>query len=123
MLNQRIAVVSTSRETLDGVQEYLRRVGARPSAVPLLEDAAMAARQSDALLLFADDFPTAATLRTLDGLSIRLLVVVTQEVESFRTQGARLARGRMVVLRRPAWGWMLVEALRGSGRKDPANHV
>ena len=123
MLNQRIAVVSTSRETLDGVQEYLRRAGARPSAVPVLEDAALAARQSDALLLFADDFPTAASLRTLDGLSIGLLVVVTQEVESFRAQSARWARGRVVVLRRPAWGWMLIEALRSNGSKDPENYV
>lgn len=123
MLHQRIAVVSSSRETLDGVEEYLRRAGARPSAVSVLEDAAGAAREADALVLFADDFPTPDTLRAIDHLAVERLVVVTQEVESFRARCDRLSPGRLVVLRRPAWGWMLLEALRSSTREDSSGHV
>ncbi len=56
-----IAVVSTSRETLDGVGEYLRRAGARTMPVAQFTDTS-AMPDVDAVILFADDFPRAAAL-------------------------------------------------------------
>lgn len=123
MLDRRITVVSNNRETLDGVQHYLRRAGARTRTVSRLELADAASAGEDAVLLFADDYPRDAALRAFARLRAAqpatLLVVVTEAVEAFAPP-ARADRGGgpVVVLRRPAWGWMLVDAIRGGKRGD-----
>jgi hypothetical protein len=111
-LDQRIVVLSNSRETLDSVQEYLCRAGARPSGISLLDDAATAAREADALFFFADDFPRADALRAVSSLSVERLIVITQDVELFEAERRHRNRCELIVLRRPAWGWMLLDALR-----------
>jgi hypothetical protein len=117
-LDQRIVVLSSNRETLDAVQEYFRRMGARPSGVSLLDDALPAAREADALFFFADDFPPADALRTVSSLAVERLVVITQEVELYEAeQRQHRSQRELIVLRRPAWGWMLLDALRA---KDQA---
>jgi len=117
-LEQRIVVLSSNRETLAGVQDYLRRVGARPSGVSVLDEAVPAARDADVLFFFADDFPAADALRTVCALSIERLIVITEDVELYEPERKRreLTSHELVLLRRPAWGWMLLDALR---HKDP----
>jgi hypothetical protein len=47
------------------------------------------------------------------GLSVKLVVVVTSEVALFRAAIARASLGsKVVVVQRPAWGWMLLDAVR-----------
>lgn len=112
-LDQRIVVLSSNRETLDSVQEYLCRAGARPSGVSLLDDAALAARDADALFFFADDFPRADALRAVSTFPVERLIVITQDVELFEAERRHHRTPRaLIVLRRPAWGWMLLDALR-----------
>jgi DNA-binding response OmpR family regulator len=125
MLDRSIIVVSNNPETLDGVQQYLQRAGARTYNASRLEDADAGAPSADAVLLFADDYPRAAALEAFTRFRAArpatLLVVVTEDVAAFampaRTESAA---SRVVVLRRPAWGWMLVDAIRGvaEGRFD-----
>jgi DNA-binding NarL/FixJ family response regulator len=118
MLDRTITVLSNNLETLDGVQQYLQRAGARARSASRLEDAATCAADADAVVLFADDYPRASSLRAFAQLRAErpsaLLVVVTEDVDAF-TSLARAERGvgGVVVLRRPAWGWMLVDAIRG----------
>jgi len=113
-----VLIVSESPETLDGVQDYLSRFGARVSAVTRTEEALRAVTSSDALLLFADDYPSAAVCAVLTAAARQLCVVVTEDVEAMRSRvsGAE----KQVFLRRPVWGWMLLDALRA----EPSdNHV
>jgi hypothetical protein len=116
MLDRTIAIVSNNPETLDGVQQYLRRVGARALAASRLEDVDAVNADADAVLLFADDYPRAVALRAFARLRASrpatLLVVVTEDVAAYAAR-AEGSASRVVVLRRPAWGWMLVDALRG----------
>ncbi len=116
MLDRKIVLVSNNRETLDGVRAYLQRAGANLSGTARLDDASAAATGADAVVLFADDYPrqaaldTATTLRQL--LPRTLLVVVTDDVHAFTPASFARDGCSVVVLRRPAWGWMLVEAVR-----------
>src|SRR5258706_312135 len=123
MLDRKVTIVSNNRETIDGVREYLHRAGARAAGAVLLEDAPAAAAGSDAVVFFADDYPRDRALATFANLratqpTIRL-VVVTEATEAF---AAVLLPGApshgVVVLRRPAWGWMLLDAVRGGGVDD-----
>ncbi|MEI8258941.1 MAG: hypothetical protein WCJ30_25000 [Deltaproteobacteria bacterium] len=116
MLDHRITLVSSSRETVDGVREYLGRAGARLTSTGRLVDAPATSAGADAIVLFADDFPRAAALSTFaalrEALPSTVIVVVTEAVEEFSpAERDRAAAGRVVVLRRPAWGWMLLDAL------------
>ena len=115
MLDRTITILTSSRETLDGVEAYLRGAGARASGASRPEEIARANGRVDAVLFFADDYPRIEAKRAFDALqrddSIAVLVVITASVDDFRT--AREKDPRVVVLRRPAWGWMLVDAIRG----------
>jgi hypothetical protein len=115
MLDRTITILTSSRETLDGVQQYLRRAGARASGASRPEEIARANGRIDAVLFFADDYSRAEAKRVFESLqrdaSIAVLVVITASVDEFRV--ARDSDPRVIVLRRPAWGWMLVDAIRG----------
>ncbi len=112
-LNLRLALISNDRETLDGVQQYFQRLGARISIAPRLEDAAARTSGADAALLFADDYPHEEALRVIPALSVKLVVVVTADVGNFRVSlPAERRADRVLVLPRPAWGWMLLDAVR-----------
>ena len=117
LLNQKVIVVSDNRETLDSVQPYLERAGATVRCVSRAEKSADSAWGMDAVLFFADDFPRPLALEAFAALrALRptpLLVVVTEDMGAFADgpTRARKARG-IVMLPRPAWGWMLVDAIR-----------
>ena len=115
MLDRTITILTSSRETLDGVEQYLRGAGARASGASRLEEIARVNGRVDAVLFFADDYSRTEAKRAFESLqrdaSIAVLVVITASVDDFRA--ARDADPRIVVLRRPAWGWMLVDAIRG----------
>jgi|SRR6266540_6316122 len=125
MFDRKITLISNSRETLDRVHKYLERTGARLSTAARLEDALMAAATANAILFFADDYPRQDALAALASLRrtlpATLLIVVTDAVEMFTpsVRGDRTA-SHVIVLQRPAWAWMLVDALRaGSVNEGP----
>lgn len=121
MLDRKITLVSSCRETLDGVREYLGRAGARSTSASSLEEAQVNSTGADAIVLFADDFPLPAALSTFAALRralpSTLIVVVTEAVDEFSPEvGSGQSDECAVVLRRPAWGWMLLDAvLAGAG--------
>lgn len=118
MLDRRITIVSNNQETLDGVQLYLRRVGARAHGASRLDETDDTCAEADAILLFADDYPQTAAFRAFAHMRAAhprtLVVVVTEDVGAFARSWGEDDGGRVVVLRRPAWGWMLVDAIRSA---------
>jgi hypothetical protein len=112
-LNLQLALISSDRRTLDGLKRYFERLGARLSSTSNLEEAPSSANGADAVFLFADDYPGKNVLSAVLGLSVKLVVVVTSEVALFRAAIARASLdSKIVVVQRPAWGWMLVDAVR-----------
>lgn len=124
MLDRKITLVSNNRETIDGVRAYLGRAGAHSESAECLDDACSRSAGADAIVLFADDFPRSAALETFAALRAALpstlVIVVTEAVEEFSPPNeSDEPTDRVVVLRRPAWGWMLMDAVLAGG---PARH-
>jgi hypothetical protein len=113
-----VAIVSSRAETLDGLQEYLQRVGASCRGTRNLGDVASAgSRATDSAIIFPDDFDRAEVQSTL--ASIRrlhpglLVVLVTREPQHYRSAAAPPSeRPPLVVLPRPSLGWEIVDVLR-----------
>lgn len=112
VMNISIALASTNHETLDGLQEYFTRVGARLSNISKLDDALHTTAGVDVVVLFADDYPREVALRALAELAVKLIIVVTGEVSAYTPRAAKGGAPRVLVLARPAWGWMLLDAVR-----------
>jgi hypothetical protein len=113
MVPLKLALISNDRETLDGVTLYFERAGARVRSTTRLEEIGETTSSADAIIFFADDYPSAEAECAVSTFSARLTVVVTAEVAAFNACCARRTQiGRVVVLPRPAWGWVLLEAIR-----------
>jgi hypothetical protein len=124
VLNGRVIILSASPETLDSVQAYLVRVGATALGASRLEDAPKVAVDSDVLLVFADDYRKSDVLSLLASFPTRRCVVVTSDVETYRrSEYSRDRPVKLVVLRRPAWGWVLLDALRVDGGAEDSDFV
>jgi hypothetical protein len=112
-LDLRLTLVSTDPETLDGVQQYFERRGATVASAARLEKAASSVRVSDGVIVFPDDYPFRQALSFVLTLDVKVIVVVTADVERFQSSLRDAAPSKNVlVLRRPAWGWMLLDAVR-----------
>jgi hypothetical protein len=120
MLDAKLALIGTDPGTMDGVQEYFLRAGAAVCATALLEEAHAAAAGADAVILFADHYPRQSALRTVVELCVGTVIVVTTEVGFFSvSRTEQSVAPRVLVLRGPVWGWMLLDAVRsGLGRND-----
>jgi hypothetical protein len=116
----KLTLVSSDPDTLWGVHDYLARSGASLSSTSRLEQASEEASDADAIVLFADDYPHDAVVSTIAGLSSRLVVIVTGRGSEFEPLRARRdLRTRVIVLPRPTWGWMLLDAVRVGTSDDP----
>jgi DNA-binding response OmpR family regulator len=120
----KVLIVSTDDETIDGTQQYLHRVGASAESVTKLAEAVEGAKTAQAVVLFADDYSKDSAIETLGELrkrlSAKVVIVVSDQVDSFASIGAGESTGAVTVLRRPTWGWMLLDAIRsqlGSGHE------
>jgi hypothetical protein len=108
-----LTLISADRETLDGVQAYLERAGARVRTTSRLDEAEDTSSGADAVVFFADDYSLEESDIILAGLAVRLLVIVTAEIAAFNARRGSWPRAeRVVVLPRPAWGWVLLDAVR-----------
>ncbi len=118
-LDVRLTLVSKDPETLDGVQQYFERMGAAVASAVRLEKAASSVRVADGVLVFPDDYPFNQALSFVLTLDVKVIVVVTADVERFQSSLRDAACSKNVfVLQRPAWGWMLLDAVR-TARADP----
>lgn len=112
-LDLQLALISNDRRVAAGLQRYFDRLGARASSTSDLDEAPSSTRGADAVVLFADDYPEKNPLGILAGLSAKVVVVVTSDVAAFRQAVAGTSlRSKVVVLPRPAWGWMVLDAVR-----------
>lgn len=119
---RRLALISADRETLDGVRDYFERAGARVRTTSRLDEAHDASAGADAVVFFADDYPADESSQVLSAFSAPVLVVVTADLVGFNARRRTWSHaGRVVVLPRPAWGWVLLDAvqlgLRGEGNR------
>jgi hypothetical protein len=118
MRGRTIAIVAKRRDTRRSVHEYLVRFGAVAPASADVEGAEALHDRIDAFVFFPDDLLHEEALRAFERLkkthARAPLVVVTRDVARFETppREGGVTRARIVVLRRPAWGWMIVDALR-----------
>jgi hypothetical protein len=102
-----------SADALPSVEDYLRHFGARVSSTARLgelEDIAEAAG-ADAVVLFADDYSPEDVRATVRGLSLRLTVIVTTDRAEYESLHGE-CRSVVIILPRPTWGWVLLEAVR-----------
>lgn len=122
MMDVKLALIANDRETVDGVQQYLLRAGARVSSTSWLGEAHAACADADAVILFADHYSREEALEVVLQLGVRLVIVVTAEVAYFsESRTAERAAPRLIVLPRPVWGWMLLDAVRsGMGPRGQA---
>jgi hypothetical protein len=113
-----VKVVADNPETIDGLYAYFSGVGVASSGTRELDSAAMVPPAATALVLFPDGFQHADVQSTI--LALRrarpklLIVLVTAAPQHL---GAVLEPdGRSVpplVLPRPAFGWTILDAIRG----------
>jgi hypothetical protein len=116
----KLTLVSSDPDALWGVHDYLTRSGASLSSTSRLEHASEKASDADAIVLFADDYPQEEVVDTIARLSSRLVVIVTGRGSEFQQLRARRdLRTRIIVLPRPTWGWMLLDAVRAGTSDDP----
>jgi hypothetical protein len=117
-----VAIVSSRAETLDGLQDYLQRVGASCRGTRSLGDvASIGSRATDSAIIFPDDFDHAEVHATLASLRRHrpslLVVLVTREPQRYRSAAAPdPERPPLVVLPRPSLGWEIVDVLRAHAR-------
>jgi len=112
----KVLIISSDDETIDGTYEYLTRVGASPQSATDLADAVGSADGVQAVIFFADDYAKESAMEALTQLrkrvAAKVVVVVSDQVEAFASIGASEVEGCVTVLRRPTWGWMLLDAIR-----------
>ena len=113
MIGRDVSVISECDETIRGVLDYLRQAGTNAYVVGVADAGTSTSR--DGVVFFADDYPKDVALGAVVRLrrSCAVLVVVTDDVEAFAASADDDVNcGRLFVLQRPAWSWMLVDALR-----------
>jgi hypothetical protein len=110
-----VVIVATKRETLDGLQRYLKDAGLSPRCTRTVDECIEASSTATvAFLFFPDDFAWEKVIVMLASIAeqrpFALRVLVTSRPDRFECLGA--ADGLLVVPR-PSWGWALLDAIRG----------
>ena len=121
-----VTVVAARRETIEALHTYLQGAGVASHATQALTDPALLSPGTTAVVLFPDEFDRAEVVHRV--LSLRtaraplLLVVVTGTPQRFRPALDPDAHGLLpIVLPKPAFGWSILDALRGQDRAESPN--
>jgi hypothetical protein len=103
------------------VEGYLTHFGARLSSTSRLSEVATEAEAfgADAVVVFADDFAPEDVRAAVRALSVRLTVIVTTERVEY--EALHVEFPDVILLPRPTWGWVLLEAVR-SGVSNAPRH-
>jgi len=112
----KVLIISSDDATINGTRKYLGRAGASARSVTRLSEAVSSAANVHAVLLFADDYSRESAIEMVEQLrrklTAKIVIVVSEQVESFASIGAGESTGAVTALRRPTWGWMLLDAIR-----------
>jgi hypothetical protein len=113
-----VTVVSSNRETLDGLEAYLRKSGVLANGTRTLERLLeMTPQSAVAVILFPDEYEPAAVTKALAALHRGrpqvLAVIVTNEPGRFeRAAGIEPGDDAPLVIPKPAWAWTILDAVR-----------
>jgi hypothetical protein len=118
-----VLVVSADRRTLGSVRTYLTRAGLGTAAACSVHHARPAMARCNALLLFADDFDIEDVMDLLSRLSGLPCVVVSSAVDSTFAEARAASSSRVVIVRKPALGWTLLDALRSTFEGRYSNRI
>ena len=114
MNGRKIALLARNHDTARTMGEYLMRAGARVRALDV--EVNHSGEEVDAAIFFPDEFTRAEAVLVLERLTAviprRALIVVTAEPTAFD-------RADVVVLRKPAWGWLLLDVMRAAWSNEP----
>lgn len=113
-----VVVVADNQQTLDNLCSYLTRVGIRSNGARALDHVLMMPVDATSLVLFPDDFERSrveACVLTLRRSRPELLILLVSSAPQ-HLGGAVGPDGRSLlplVLPRPAFGWTILDAIRG----------
>jgi len=113
-----VKIVSANEETLDGLEAYLREAGIVVHPTRELEGTRAKGPAPNAIVFFPDEFATEDALRVMvrahrQRPAVRL-VVVTHHRKRFADAFDADDEGVVpVIIPKPAWGWTILEAIRG----------
>ena len=119
-------MISRNAETVDGLQEYLSQIGFACSNCGVMNPLAEVGKQVTVLIAFPDDFPAHEVAAYLAMVRARRpglkLVIISREPAVYHTMTELSGQPlNATVLPRPAFGWTIVDAIRGPGpRVTPA---
>jgi len=117
-----VAVVAENHQTLADLDSYFSRVGIASDGTRELRAPSAIARAATALVLFPDDYRAEDAQKFV--LALRrarpklLLVLVTSSPRTFDTAIEPDGRTTLpIVLPKPAFGWTILDAIRGLGSR------
>ena len=120
LFNFTLTLVSKDPATLSGVRDYLRSSVASLTSASRLEHLSEETTHKDAIVLFADDYPSDEIVRRVPGLASKLVVIVTARAHDFDALRERTdVHPRITIVSRPTWGWVLLDAIRAGMGTDP----
>jgi hypothetical protein len=112
-----VTIIAGNPETVDGLQAYLQRAGVASHTTRSLADASMVPPASTAVVLFPDDFDAAEVETRVSMLRTArprlLIVLVTSERQRLGAVMKAGAESAVVVFAKPAFGWSILDAIRG----------
>jgi hypothetical protein len=113
-----VTIIAGNRETVDGLQAYFQRAGVASHTTRALDSTSMIPPAATAVVLFPDDFESAEVVKHIALLRAArprlLIVVVTSVPQSLSPVLKADAKSVLpVVFSRPAFGWSILDAIRG----------
>ena len=112
-----VTIVSNNAETLDGLETYLQRAGLTTNGTRRLDNACeMTPPACTVLLLFPDDFRSAAVVTALTKLASQrpevLRVLVTREPRCYERLPTPKGAITPLIVPKPIFGWTILDAIR-----------
>ena len=112
-----VTIIAESAETRDGLKSYLSHAGVGARGTPRLDD--IDPEPCTAVVLFPDEFSHREVVRELSRLRRdrpRLVpLLVTREPERYlELTAADAGQSSPIVIPKPAWGWTILDAIRGA---------
>jgi hypothetical protein len=120
-----VAILADASDTVDGLSAYLERAGVVAHATRSLAGGSALPESITAVVIFPDDLRAADVSATITGLRAArpelLILLVTRMPQRFReATGSDGGAPAAIVLPRPAFGWVILDAIRSHALREPA---
>jgi hypothetical protein len=120
-----VTIIADNRETVDGLQGYLQRAGVASHSTRALGDSSMIPPASTAVVLFPDDFGGADVALRISSLrrarpGLQLVLVTSDRQRLSPALGSDPRSPLPIVFPKPAFGWDILDAIRGRGLCETA---